>query len=622
MKVRPYAAGGCPRISLADSVIEREADRTASRVSAAFDGSLVRARYAPAGSAHESSAPAFPWGHGEQLPPLTRSLFESRFHRDLSTVRIHPNRSADLSARALGALALVEGDHVGFRAGQYAPETRTGRRLLAHELAHIVDERKAVPGAVIYRQEAPDLISQSILPPFGARLTDAELEAQIGILRRVLGSSMSGGFRFEAIAGNLAVLENEVMRRSPLRHATHAMPAEASEDPAARKPEVLSIPTQVEYSLLNPEADSASFGLGAAAARSTAIGGARGLGFLLSPPIRGRLDPFMPLFARMRTPTGGLGLQEGGVFTAERYLTRPLRDLRPRHATEAAKLFLQEGIGKSEWLRLYNITERQLSEMPGLMARMAERGIEVLTPSEQKLITTYFRAHAENFTVLANPAISATIRPQLSAVKDAMPFLREAPYRVRVSVPASTVGEVNAVLGTTRPSHLVNELEVLVFTDARGSVTSIEPNPTSSLGTSAGAVRWIGRGAILVAAGVTVYRIEAATTEELPRVLGEEGGGWAGGAAGSAAAAGGCLALGIATGGAVLLLCGLAGGIAGGAAGSYLGGEVGESLGRVGDMTPYQFAETSVQMFGTPQEVRDFYELRAIMTGETEPFDF
>lgn len=51
---------------------------------------------------------------------------------------------------------------------------------------------------------------------------------------------------------------------------------------------------------------------------------------------------------------------------------------------------------------------------------------------------------------------------------------------VRVRVPANTVGEVNAVLGTGHPQHLVQELEVLVFTDARGAVTRIRPNPTSA----------------------------------------------------------------------------------------------------------------------------------------------
>jgi hypothetical protein len=116
-------------------------------------------------------------------------------------------------------------------------------------------------------------------------------------------------------------------------------------------------------------------------------------------------------------------------------------------------------------------------------------------------------------------------------------------------------------------------------------VTNIRPNPTSGLGRSVGYLRWGGRALIVVGIGVTAYRLGTATEEELPRVIGEEAGGWAGGFAGAALAGAGCVALGVATGGIALLLCGLAGGIAGGIGGSALGGAIGEDIGRGGGST-------------------------------------
>jgi hypothetical protein len=161
-----------------------------------------------------------------------------------------------------------------------------------------------------------------------------------------------------------------------------------------------------------------------------------------------------------------------------------------------------------------------------LIARMAEGGIDSLAPAERQLVEAFFRAHAESGLKLASPALSATVRPGLSTVPGVAPLFRDAPYVVRVRVPANSVGEVNAVLGTGHPQHLVQELEVLVFTDARGAVTSIRPNPTSALGKAAPGLTWAGRGLIVVGVGVSAHRIGTASSEELPRVVGEEAGGW------------------------------------------------------------------------------------------------
>ena len=66
---------------------------------------------------------------------------ESRIGHDFSRVRVHTDSRAAESARAVGALAYTVGRDVVFGAGQYAPETRAGGHLLAHELAHTIQQQ-------------------------------------------------------------------------------------------------------------------------------------------------------------------------------------------------------------------------------------------------------------------------------------------------------------------------------------------------------------------------------------------------------------------------------------------------------------------------------------------------
>ena len=67
---------------------------------------------------------------------------EVRFGHDFSRVRIHDDSAASASARALGANAYTLGQHVLFADGQYAPHEPAGLRILAHELAHVVQQRQ------------------------------------------------------------------------------------------------------------------------------------------------------------------------------------------------------------------------------------------------------------------------------------------------------------------------------------------------------------------------------------------------------------------------------------------------------------------------------------------------
>ena len=80
---------------------------------------------------------------GEPLSGETRALMEPRFGSDLSQVRVHTDAGAGESARSVNALAYTVGRDIVFGAGQYAPQTSAGQKLLAHELTHFIQQSAA-----------------------------------------------------------------------------------------------------------------------------------------------------------------------------------------------------------------------------------------------------------------------------------------------------------------------------------------------------------------------------------------------------------------------------------------------------------------------------------------------
>ncbi len=87
---------------------------------------------------------------GRPLDAPTRSFMEPRFHHDLSHIRIHTDDAAAQSANSIQAHAYTSGHHLVFARGQYAPGSSAGRHLLAHELAHSLQQS---PDPTIFRKE-------------------------------------------------------------------------------------------------------------------------------------------------------------------------------------------------------------------------------------------------------------------------------------------------------------------------------------------------------------------------------------------------------------------------------------------------------------------------------------
>ena len=90
----------------------------------------------------------------QALNPATLAFMEPRFGRDFSRIRVHTDQVASRSAEAVAAQAYTVGSDIVFGAGCYAPASRDGQRLLAHELVHVQQQSGAAP--MLLRQPASD----------------------------------------------------------------------------------------------------------------------------------------------------------------------------------------------------------------------------------------------------------------------------------------------------------------------------------------------------------------------------------------------------------------------------------------------------------------------------------
>jgi hypothetical protein len=104
------------------------------------DGDLRRHAGGPGPATAPASVHQVLGTSGAPLDDGVRADLEPRFGHDFSQVRVHADTSAAASAQAVGAHAYTVGNHIAFAAGSYAPDTPDGRKLIAHELTHVVQQ--------------------------------------------------------------------------------------------------------------------------------------------------------------------------------------------------------------------------------------------------------------------------------------------------------------------------------------------------------------------------------------------------------------------------------------------------------------------------------------------------
>lgn len=178
-------------VSTPGDVLEQEADHIAGRLV----GGAFAASPAPtiADGAHqvpvnEEEVARLP---GHALDTGARGLMESLFGRDFSRVRVHADDQAARVARGVGAHAFTVGSHIVFGAGTFAPATRNGRHLLAHELTHVVQQtdggRSGAPGSIHTQRAATSVqrdASTSSEPGFVITMSGDGFEVEAELRRR------------------------------------------------------------------------------------------------------------------------------------------------------------------------------------------------------------------------------------------------------------------------------------------------------------------------------------------------------------------------------------------------------------------------------------------------------
>jgi Domain of unknown function (DUF4157) len=136
--------GGCPRCQANQPSHAHEHLQT-TRVQARDTGQIA----APP-SVHEVLA-----APGQPLDPTTQGFLERRFGHDLSKVRVHSGAAAERSARDVSAHAYTVGHNIVFGASRFEPGTHEGRRLLAHELTHVLQQSRSAGNLPSLQRNGP-----------------------------------------------------------------------------------------------------------------------------------------------------------------------------------------------------------------------------------------------------------------------------------------------------------------------------------------------------------------------------------------------------------------------------------------------------------------------------------
>ena len=205
--LRPSLIQAKPIVGRTDDPLEAEADRMADRVlrsdpagrpagdirsaSGPHQDGMIARKPTQAGTLPPSQPASAPdglvrhLGAGHPMDAPARAFFEPRFGRDLGDIRIHRSPAASAAASLVQAKAFTLGSDVVFGAGRGEPGTAVGDRLLAHEIAHVVQhlDRRAAGSAIRRQRLDPDVEGREA-EPAPTSTYDVEEQAE---LQKALG---------------------------------------------------------------------------------------------------------------------------------------------------------------------------------------------------------------------------------------------------------------------------------------------------------------------------------------------------------------------------------------------------------------------------------------------------
>lgn len=123
-------------------------------------------------------------GSGRSMEGNTQSFMQSRFGADFSGVKIHTGDEAVQMNREMRAHAFTVGNNIFFNSGRYKPESESGKRLLAHELTHVVQQKGL--GSVIQKDDGKNDDKPDTTPakdkPMSDKISDDDLNTLAAIV--------------------------------------------------------------------------------------------------------------------------------------------------------------------------------------------------------------------------------------------------------------------------------------------------------------------------------------------------------------------------------------------------------------------------------------------------------
>lgn len=211
----------------ADDAFEREAERVAAAVVAGGAAGTIGPPAAPAAQRAPTAASGAPTvapcalaeatRGGRPLGAALRAEFEPRFGRDLSHLRLHDGPQSQALSRGIGARAATHGHDILFAAGALDESSATGRRLLAHEITHSIQQ-----GAATVLRRAPESESEA-----GAPGTIAPGQIQMHVIENPTGRTRV--IRYIHLEGGRFSFDRTVYPRDTLHVTVECPDAEAPE---------------------------------------------------------------------------------------------------------------------------------------------------------------------------------------------------------------------------------------------------------------------------------------------------------------------------------------------------------------------------------------------------------
>ena len=140
---------------------------------------------------------------GTKLPGDTRMFMQSKFNYDFSDVKVHTDGNAVKLNRSLNAQAFTYGKDIFFNEGRFDPGSEKGKKLLTHELTHVVQQNA---NAV---QKSGDALDQCITEEYAQSLSNEELQMEIELVTNRMNDVDVNEVELPALEDNLEILTAE-----------------------------------------------------------------------------------------------------------------------------------------------------------------------------------------------------------------------------------------------------------------------------------------------------------------------------------------------------------------------------------------------------------------------------